>query len=72
MLLQVRDTLYEGDWEDFVADLTARSGGRPHVFETVSVSPQMKSTIAHHLELIERMRQWEAENHRRLRPDEPA
>ena len=59
MLLQIRDTLYEGNWEDFVTDLRRRAEGQPHVFETVPVSPTMKATIAHHLELISTMQAWE-------------
>ncbi len=69
MLLQVRDTLYEGSWEDFVTDLTARAAGRAHVFETVPISPAMKATIAQHLDMIERMRQWEIDHTTTLRPD---
>jgi hypothetical protein len=60
MLLRVRDTLYEGSWEDFIRDLRARSQGRPHVFETIPTSPHMTRTIANHLELIEQMAEWEA------------
>lgn len=60
MLLQVRDTLYEGNWDDFIADLTARLEGRPHVFETVSTHPGMRATIARHLEIIADLRRREA------------
>jgi len=56
MLLQVRDGLYEGDWDDFVYDLTARLEGQPHVFQTVSASADMKATITRHLEIIARLR----------------
>lgn len=64
MLLQMRDTLYEGSWDDFVADLRARAGGRPHVFETVPVSARMKATIDHHLDLIAQMRAQESDAER--------
>lgn len=67
MLLQIRDTLYEGSWEDFVHDLRARAEGRPHVFELVPVSEQMKSTIADHLAMIEKMQRWEIAHGRILR-----
>ena len=67
MLLQIRDTLYEGSWEDFVHDLRARAEGRPHVFELVPVSEQMLSTIASHLAMIEVMQSWEAAHGRILR-----
>lgn len=66
MLVQMRDTLYEGSWDDFVADLRARALGRAHVFETVAMSPRMKATIDHHLALIEEMRVWEAQHGRSL------
>ena len=62
MLLQIRDTLYEGNWNDFLRDLNARAQNRPHVFEIVPTSPEMKSTIAHHLALIEQMRNWETDH----------
>jgi hypothetical protein len=62
MLLRIRDTLYEGNWDDFEADLRARVEDRPHVFETVATSPEMKATIAHHLTMIAAMREWEADH----------
>ena len=45
MLLRMRDTLYEGSWEDFARDLRARAEDMPHIFETVPTSQQMKATI---------------------------
>ena len=60
MLLQIRETLYEGSWEDFEQDLKARVRGRPHVFETIPETPGMKATIAVHLQLIDDMRRWES------------
>jgi hypothetical protein len=66
MLLEIRDTLYEGSWDDFVVDLQARAASRPHVFETVPTSPEMKATIANHLAMIERMKRWETEHGRAL------
>ena len=70
MLLQIRNTLYEGNWEDFVRDLEARAAGRPHVFEIVPASAEMKATIAGHLQMIMDMRKWEAALGRLLRPNE--
>ena len=70
MLLQIRDTLYEGSWDDFVHDLRARAEGRPHVFEIVPASERMKATIAGHLTMIEQMQSWEAAHGRALRADE--
>lgn len=60
MLVQMRDTLYEGSWDDFEADLRARALGRAHVFESVPMSSQMKATIDRHLALIDEMRTREA------------
>lgn len=62
MLLRMRDTLYEGSWEDFERDLRARAEGQPHVFETVPTSPEMKATIGTHLAMIEQMRAWETQH----------
>ncbi len=59
MLMLMRDTLYEGDWDDFVADLTARLEGRAHVFQTIGTSADMKATIARHLQIIAELRQRE-------------
>jgi len=69
MLLRIRDTLYEGSWEDFVEDLRSRLQDRPHVFETVPASPEMKTTIATHLGMIEAMEKWEAQHERALKAD---
>ena len=68
MLLRMRDALYEGSWEDFAQDLRARSVDRPHVFEIVPPSPEMKSTIASHLRLIDEMEAWERAHGRTLQP----
>ena len=69
MLLRIRDTLYEGNWEDFIRDLTAKSEGKPHVFETVPASPEMKATIDRHLRLIRDMRSWEEQSGDPLDPE---
>lgn len=60
MLIQMCDGLYEGDWDDFVHDLTSRLEGRPHVFQTVAVSADMQATMTRHLEIIARLRSGEA------------
>lgn len=59
MLLEIRDSLYEGCWEDFERDLEARQANKPHVFETVPESAHMLRTISTHLVLIREMRGWE-------------
>lgn len=66
MLLDVRDTLYDGSWDEFRIDLRARSADKPHVFETVPTSAKMLDTIRDHLALIEEMSRWEAANNQRL------
>lgn len=62
MLLQMRDSLYEGSWEDFIRDLEARAFGKPHVYETVPTSDRMKTTIKSHLRMIANMVAWEQQH----------
>lgn len=66
MLVQIRDTLYEGSWDDFLTDLNARAEGRPHVFALTGASPELKSTIERHVELIEELRGWERKHRQTL------
>ena len=66
MLIQIRDTLYEGSWDDFLCDLSARSEGRPHVFSLNCASPELKTTIEHHVTLIDELREWEREHRQTL------
>jgi|CXWL01.1.fsa_nt_gi hypothetical protein len=66
MLVQIRDMLYEGSWDDFLSDLSARAEGRPHVFAIGGASPELKTTIQHHVELIEQLRGWEREHRQTL------
>lgn len=66
MLLDVRDTLYDGSWDEFRFDLQARATDKPHVFETVPTSAKMLDTIRDHLNLIDEMSRWERINKRRL------
>jgi hypothetical protein len=70
MLLRMRDTLYEGSWEDFRRDLQARLDGEPYVFEVLPASPEMRLTIESHLRLIGEMEGWEQARGRPLRPQE--
>jgi len=69
MLLEIRDTLYEGRWDDFARDLEARRRAEPHVFETVPQSPDMLATIGEHLRLIAEMQAWEQKHGATLRAD---
>lgn len=62
MLIAMRDTLYEGSWDDFSRDLKSRTESRPYVFDTVPTSPEMEKTIAFHLALIDEMKLWEERN----------
>ncbi len=72
MLLRIRNTLYEGSWGDFEADLKARIGGRAFVFEVVPASPEMAATIRNHLGLIAEMQAWETAHGVVLQPDDEA
>ena len=67
MLLELRDTLYEGNWEDFVLDLQARIAGQPHVFDIVPETPRFADVIRHHLRLIEALEDWERTHQTTLR-----
>ena len=69
MLLEIRDTLYEGCWDVFARDLEARRRAEPHVFETVPESPALLDTIAAHLRLIAEMQAWECTHGVTLRAD---
>lgn len=69
MLLDLRDVLYEGSWEDFRNDLKARQESRPHVFEIVPPSPGLKETIERHLGVIDELERWERRHGHPLRSD---
>jgi hypothetical protein len=71
MLVEIRDTLYEGSWEDFLHDLRAKADRRPRVFDTTPDSPQMQETVADHLRLIEQIRNWEDRTGAPTGPDGP-
>ncbi|MHC4233903.1 MAG: hypothetical protein ACYSUQ_02190 [Planctomycetota bacterium] len=59
MLIDLRDVLYEGSWEDFRNDLQARQESRPHVFDVVPPSPRIKEIIERHLQVIDELERWE-------------
>lgn len=69
MLLEIRDTLYEGRWDVFARDLEARRRAEPHVFDTVAESADMLATIGAHLTLIAEMEAWERAHGATLRAD---
>lgn len=71
MLIRIRDTLYEGAWDDFETDLHARAGGRPHVFDIVPPSQNARSAIERHLNLIRQMREWERDTGQVFHVEEP-
>jgi len=53
MLVVLKRELYEGSWDEMVADLEARLEGRPYVFK-------LAHRIADDLERIETLRGFEA------------
>jgi len=62
MLVTIRDTLYDGKWDDFERDLRDRQAGRPYVFELLPPSDRLRATIASHLAIIDGLRRWEKEH----------
>ena len=52
MLIVLKRELYEGCWDDMVADLQARLEGRPYIFKLVN-------RISEDLERITRLRAFE-------------
>lgn len=52
-LLALREVLYEGSWEELVADLKARKEGKPYVYK-------LDSRINEDLQRIERLRTYES------------
>ena len=54
LLVVLKRELYEGSWDDMVADLRARLDGRPYIFK-------LASRITEDLERIERLRRFETE-----------
>lgn len=52
MLVVLRHELYEDNWEDMIADLTARLDGRPYIFKLVH-------RIEDDLRRMERLREFE-------------
>ena len=55
MLVVLKRELYEGNWDEMVADLQARLEGRPYIFK-------LAHRIADDLERIRRLRQFEQTN----------
>ena len=52
MLVVLKAELYEGSWDEMVADLQARLDGRPYIFK-------LAHRIAEDLDRIRRLRQFE-------------
>lgn len=52
MLVVLKRELYEGSWDEMVADLQARLEGRPYIFK-------LANRIADDLERITRLREFE-------------
>ena len=55
MLVILKRELYEGKWQEMVADLKARLEGRPYIFK-------LAHRIADDLQRIERLRKFEKSN----------
>jgi hypothetical protein len=53
MLVVLKRELYEGDWDEMVADLNARLEGRPYIFK-------LAHRISDDLERIRRLRRFES------------
>ena len=52
MLVVLKRQLYEGSWDEMVADLEARLKGRPYIFK-------LANRIVNDLDRIKRLRQFE-------------
>ncbi|MCZ7646850.1 MAG: hypothetical protein M5U26_16435 [Planctomycetota bacterium] len=52
VLIELKETLYEGSWDRVLDDLRARLDGRPYLFK-------LGQTIARDIAAIERMRAYE-------------
>ncbi|MGC9454255.1 MAG: hypothetical protein ACP5HU_05275 [Phycisphaerae bacterium] len=55
MLVVLKAELYEGDWDEMVADLKARLEGRPYIFK-------LAHRITDDLERIQRLRRFEQDH----------
>ncbi len=55
VLIVLKRELYEGSWDDMVADLSARLEGRPYIFK-------LATRITEDLERIERLREFERQS----------
>jgi hypothetical protein len=55
MLVVLKRELYEGCWDDMVADLQARLDGRPYILK-------LANRISEDLERIKRLRAYEQKN----------
>ncbi len=55
MLVVLKRELYEGGWDDMVADLRARLEGRPYIFK-------LANRITEDLERIDRLRAFETQH----------
>jgi hypothetical protein len=54
-LIALKEILYEGSWQEMIADLQARRGGKPYIFK-------LEVRIDEDLERIERLRDYELEH----------
>jgi hypothetical protein len=54
-LLLVRDSIYDGEWQELIKDLEARRSGKPYILK-------LNSRIEEDLERIDKLRRYEIEN----------
>lgn len=52
VLVELRDVLYEGSWEEVLADLRAQDTGQPYIYK-------FSKTIARDIAAIEKLRAYE-------------
>ncbi len=55
MLVVLKRELYEGNWDEMLADLKARMEGRPYIFK-------LAQRISDDMERIEKLQAYEADN----------
>jgi hypothetical protein len=62
-LVELRDRLYDGDWGQMLADLTAVLAGRPYVFELFADLPEAarRARVFEDIQRIHRLSSLEAD-----------
>jgi len=60
LLLELRDWLYDGSWDEMLADLAARLAGRPYLFELFADLPDESERMRRMFDDIRRIRRMSA------------